>query len=253
MPLTAEDMATLSAVISQTVSAVLQAQHQQRPQTTTQAQAIPAGKIEERHYRKLGQFGGQFGGQNWKDWAFQFRSATRSSSQKAYKILEWAEQQSTEIEDFSEYEGDDEESDQICAQLFNVITTMVTGEPLQLMHNCDFNGAEAWRRLSKRYSPTSPLRMMQLMLQVVSPERAKHVKDIPNIVERWETRVHMLERDFKESVSSKMKAAILISFLPTELRDALIQQAEKLVVYQPTKEKVMSIDIQHDTLPPSLM
>ena len=51
----------------------------------------------------------------------------------------------------------------------------------------------------------------------------------------------MLQRDFEEHVRSKMKAAILISILPTELRDSLIQQAGNFVEYQPTEEKVIAI------------
>ena len=38
-------------------------------------------RIDERHYRKMGAFSGT----NWKDWSFQSRSATKSSSMDAYK------------------------------------------------------------------------------------------------------------------------------------------------------------------------
>ena len=39
----------------------------------------------------------------------------------------------------------------------------------------------------------------------------------------------MLQRDFDEKVSSKMKAAMLITIPPTDLRDSLIQKADKFV------------------------
>ena len=64
---------------------------------------------------------------------------------------------------------------------------------------------------------------MQLMIQVVNPGKSKHMKDIPSHIDRWEARVLALERDFKETVGSKMKAAILISMLPADLQNALIQ------------------------------
>ena len=38
---------------------------------------------------------------------------------------------------------------------------------------------------------------MQVMMQVIAPEKAKNVKDIRNI-EKWESRVLMLQRDFDE-------------------------------------------------------
>ena len=62
---------------------------------------------------------------------------------------------------------------------------LVQGEALQLLHNCDYEGAEAWRRLSRRYSLSTPLRAMQLMLQIVSPAKAKSVKEITNIIDKW--------------------------------------------------------------------
>ena len=158
------------------------------------------------------------------------------------KLFEWAEHETTEIEDFDEFdefEGDNDVTERLSGQLFNLIT-MTSGEPLQLLHNCNYNGAEAWRRLTKRYSPSSPLRAMQLMMQVIAPEKAKSVTDVRNIIEKWVSRVFMLQRDFEEKVGSKMKAAILISILPTDLLDSLIQQADKFVEYQPTKEKVIA-------------
>ena len=82
---------------------------------------------------------------------------------------------------------------------------------------------------------------MQLVVQVIATEKAKSVTDIRNITEKWDSRVLMLQRDFDEKVNSKMKAAILISIPPTDLRDSLIQQADKFVEYQPTEEKGIAI------------
>ena len=177
----------LTALVSQTVLQVMAAQ---TPSSTQADQPCSRERIDERHYRKMGAFSGT----NWKDWSFQFRSSTKSSSVDAYKLV----------------------TERLSGQLFNLITTMTSGEPLQLLHNCNYNGAEAWRQLAKRYSPSSPLRAMQLMMQVIAPEKAKSVTDIRTIIEKWESRVLMLQRDFEEKVSSKMKTAILISILPTD-------------------------------------
>lgn len=75
------------------------------------------------------------------------------------------------------------------------------------------------------------------MLQIVNPGQAQCIKDLPNNVDKWETRVLAPERDFKEQVGSRMEAAILTSMLPSDLRDALIQQAEKYEEYAPTKKE----------------
>ena len=172
---------------------------------------------------------------------FPSQSATRGSSGVGHDLLAWAEKEITEIEDYSDFIEDDETAARLSGELFHIITTSVSGEALQLVQNCDFSGAEAWRRLSKRYSPTTPLRAMQLMLQIVHPGRAKTLKDVAHIVDKWEARVHMLERDFKEVISSKMKAAILISILPGDVQDAVLQQADKYEEYQQAKVKVMAV------------
>jgi len=236
-------MASIAAMVAQTVQQVMAAQPQVQPQQP-QAQPMPDHQprrttVDEKHYRKLGVFGGE----HWKDWSFQFRSSTRASSGEAYDILNWAEKETTEISDFAMMDNliDEDVAERLSGELFNVISTTVKGEPLQLLHNCDFNGAEAWRRLSKRYSPSTPLRAMQLMIQVVNPGKSKNLKDIQSHIDRWEARVLALERDFKEKVGSKMKAAILISMLPVDLQNALIQQADKYEEYGPTKEKIISI------------
>ena len=154
MPLTREDMETINALIAGTVQAVLTAQ-QASPDAPTRKKDC----IDEKFYRKLNVFSGE----NWKDWCFQFRSATRGSSNMAYELLNWAEQETMNIDDFTKFDGDNDKAEKLSGELFNILSTTVQGEALQLMHNCDFNGAEAWRRLSKRYSPSTPLRAMQLL------------------------------------------------------------------------------------------
>lgn len=76
--MTLEDMQVLLAVVTQTVAAVLHAQQSQHARQVPQ-QAPAHGNYDsadEMHYRKLGHFNGH----SWKDWAFQFRGATRGSN-----------------------------------------------------------------------------------------------------------------------------------------------------------------------------
>ncbi len=86
--------------------------------------------------------------------------------------------------------------------MFNILVNTLKGETLQLMHHCGYNGAGAWRRLSKQQFPGMALRAMQLMLHVVNPGQTKNFKDVPQIIVKWETKVLTLERDFKKKVGS---------------------------------------------------
>ena len=177
MPLSAEDMETLSHLIAGTDRAVFTAQ-----QTSgyPPASRPTTERVDEMYYRMIQQFNGD----NWKDWCFQFKSATRGSNSVAYNLLNWAEKEAAAIEEYSEFQGHDDQASKLSNELFNIMSTMVSGEALQLMHNCNFNGAETWRRLSKRYSPSTPLSAMQLMLQIANPGKAKNMKEIPSIIDR---------------------------------------------------------------------
>jgi hypothetical protein len=71
--------------------------------------------------------------------------------------------------------------------------------------------------------------------------KAKRTEDISGFIDKWETKVLALSRDFKETLSEKMRAAILISMLPPELQNTLVQQADKITDYKTTKDKIIGI------------
>ena len=186
MVLTQDDIAAIAHIVAMTVG-------QLNPQGAAAATVnYKSPRVDERHFRKVGTFGGT----NWKDFSFQFKAACRNSSDKAYKMLIWAEQQVQEIDANGFTELIDGKALQMSGDIFNILTTALSGEPLQMLHNCNFNRAESWRRLTKRYSPSTPLRAMQLMLQVIAPEKCKDMKQVQNNIERWEAKVLVLQRDF---------------------------------------------------------
>ena len=76
MPMSPGDMQVISALVTQTVSAILQAQQQQPQPAVGQSSYLQRERVDERYYRKTPIFSGE----NWRDWSFQFKSATRGSS-----------------------------------------------------------------------------------------------------------------------------------------------------------------------------
>ena len=133
-----------------------------------------------------------------------------------------------------------EEERSLSSGIFNILGTLVKGEPLQILHTSGFSGFEAWRKFSKRYSPTTPMRGMQLMMAAINPGKAKGLEEVAIHIDRWDAKV-LLSRDFNELLSEKMRAAILISMLPPDLQHALIQQADKIEDYKSTRDRVATI------------
>eukprot|EP00959_Pyramimonas_sp_CCMP1952_P365166 7646764-Pyramimonas_sp.AAC.1 len=60
------------------------------------------------------------------------------------------------------------------AQLHTAIQQLVTGEPFDITQNVDKgNGLECWRRLARRFDPSTGGRKRNLLKLVLSPGRCK--------------------------------------------------------------------------------
>ena len=91
------------------------------------------------------------------------------------------------------------------------------------------NGLEVWRRLSRRYNPMTPMRGMQIMLKVMLPPKIGKNQDVHTQVNKWESLINILERDYEEKVSDMMKVGLLIDMMPDDLQDTILQHADGLL------------------------
>ena len=219
-----------AAMIQQQQTAMEAMLNNERGRSAAQAQGI-----NEKYCKRAESFNGE---QAWRGWSFQFKSTTKTANEAAYHEIETAEKEEKEIDDvlsLSEEEGS------LSSGIFNILGTLVKGELLQMLHTSGFSGLEAWRKLSKRYSPTTPMRGMQLMMAAINPGKAKGLEEVMIHIDRWEAKVLALSRDFNELPGEKLRAAILISMLPPDLQHALIQQADKIEDYKSTRDRVATI------------
>ena len=121
----------------------------------------------------------------WKDWSF--------TSHDEFNLLNWAEKEETEIIDVdTQAPHNIQDASDLDSALFNQIAMLLGGESIHIMHNSNFSGTEARRRLTKRCSPTTPVRGLQLMMSVVSPQKITKGK-VLEMIERWETKVLALD------------------------------------------------------------
>lgn len=66
-------------------------------------------------------------------------------------------------------------------------------------------------------------------------------EDIGAAIARWEAKPVALERDYQEKVSERMRIGILISMVPDDLQEMLLQQEEHFTEYRVAREKVMTL------------
>ena len=132
---------SLAAMVQQqqTVIETMLNDEQDRP-------AILAQSIDERYDKKVENFTGE---QAWRDWSFQFKATTRIVNEAAYHLIETAENEEKEINDAL---SPSEEQGSLSSEIFNILGSLITGEPLQILYTSGSSGFEAWRKLSKRYN-----------------------------------------------------------------------------------------------------
>ena len=115
------------------------------------------------------------------------------------------------------------------------------------------NGLEVWRRLARRYNPMTPMRGMQIMLKVMLPKIGKN-QDVHTQVNKWESLINILERDFQETVSDMMKFGLLIHMMPDDLQHTILQHADRLWEYRLVKDKAVNlVDARAQLLDPNAM
>ena len=66
------------------------------------------------------------------------------------------------------------------------------------------------------------------MVEVVAPPKVSQLKDFEMSVRAWEEKLRLLERDFDERISPKLRMAILTSMCPASIQDWIYQQGESL-------------------------
>ena len=67
------------------------------------------------------------------------------------------------------------------------------------------------------------------------------MRDLPNEVEKWESRVLNLKREYNEALSERMKVAAITSMCPHDVQDLIFQQGDKLDDYTKVREQIKAI------------
>ena len=107
-------------------------------------------------------------------------------------------------------------------------------------------GFWALRKMMERFNPRSYMRLLKLLLKVIKPKEAKHVKEVQSAVEDWENDIAKLEEEYGETLNESIKVAILISMIPDDLQEKVfeIEKGSDEVKYQAAKDVVVSMALR---------
>ena len=88
-------------------------------------------------------------------------------------------------------------------ELFTVVSSLVTGDASTVVRGTVVKGGgkcgfRALRRLTMRFNPKTPAKLLKTLGEVVNPVVAKKVTEVPRVVEEWEVKVGRLAAEFEE-------------------------------------------------------
>ena len=83
----------------------------------------------------------------------------------------------------------------------------------------------------------TPMREMQIMLLVMVPPKIGKNQDVRTQVNKWESLINILERDYQEKVSDMMKVGLFIHMMPGHI----LQHADRLREYRLLMEKAVNL------------
>ena len=254
---TAEQMAALlqsqtqnnEAMMSRIVEAVV----------TQLAMLLPQGghsaglSLNERRFGDVGKFSGDEG--TWSEWSLKFRATIKECDVALFQALELAGESEIEVTKAHLESISMERPLEKSVMLYNRLIHLLGGPALMLHQSVvEENGLEAWRLLRKRYDPKTTLRNLQLWLKIMNPGKVKKSQDFFVQVNRWESWVNTMKRDYQQDVAETARVGLLIMMAPDELQGTILEHADRLQNYVQVKEKmVMLLDARGRLHDPNAM
>ena len=101
----------------------------------------------------------------------------------------------------------------VLQQMRTALVALTTNDTVA---NSRKNPLEAWRRLQKRYDPTTGGRKRNLLRTIISPGRCS-LLELQAGIDRWECYVSRYEKKLKEKLADEIKFAGLEALMPEEL------------------------------------
>ncbi|CAK0819708.1 unnamed protein product [Prorocentrum cordatum] len=173
------------------------------------------------------------------------------------KLLEWVEDQAQETTVISmevleaRFGSDDDDEDEFIpdlrekvSQLYVALQTLTEGESFALVMNTPKgNGAEAMRKLIRRWGPASGGKRRVLLKQIMNPQRCT-LSDLYAKLEEWEELIRRYERKKADGqgkvVDDDVKVAALETMVPEELELHLAMNKHRLDTSEKVVEEIRS-------------
>jgi hypothetical protein len=202
--------------------------------------------LDERHFRRVDKLDGR----NWKEFAFQYKTAVGSANPKIRNFLE-------EIQKGGKDPGMDdillnetlEETARMGAEVFSTLSLLATGEALVVLRGVPSgDGFEAWSKLFNRFDPKTPAKALMAMMAVMNPKKIKDVRELTRAVEDWEVKVKGLKTEHDLELDDQIMVALLTSMLPADMQDYVFQWSDGKCKFPEMRDRIMSMAINRASM-----
>ena len=169
-------------------------------------------------------------------------------------ILNWAEEQDDEItraraeaawgRDGTEGEVEDLES--WVNQLYSVLQTLCEKEAFTIVRSAGKNmGLEAWRKLVRRYDPSTGGRRRAMLKHILNTPKCGRVEDLSMALETWEEQLRQYESrkradGTRHQVDEEIKVAILEHLCPAEIERHLQLNRTRYTGYNDVRAELVT-------------
>ena len=186
-------------------------------------------------------------------WAVKTKNYIYGSFPELRRALEFAEDTDVDSIDnaviTSEFGVEADPMDQIenihalQEQIHTVLTQLTDKEPFDIIENVPSGwGLEAWRRLARRFDPSTGGRKRNLLNLIMYPERQK-INGLSAFLEVWEKNVRRYEKRRDDAgnrsiIPDDIKASILESMVPEDLEKHLQLNRSRFKGYVASRAEV---------------
>ena len=167
-----------------------------------------------------------------QDWKFRAETNMRAVLLDGTKVLTQNKHATGDIEG-NGLEGNnvDVNVDKI---LFYFLAAACMSEAFDIVCNVRGGlGAEAWRRLCRRYRAKIRGKKVVLLIRCVHPPKVKQLADVPGLIEKWEGEAQHLSADFQERLSG------LLEIMPAAVAEFMTLRKGEDGTYHDTNEAIL--------------
>ena len=160
--------------------------------------------------------------ESWRAWSRQFKTYCNARKEGMRTALEWAESFEGEIINEAAADTLNWAAGRMSnTKLYDFLYLLCKSDARILIERYEGMGFEAWRQLTRRYSPSGGRFELELMSRLMNPQRAAKLTDLPAAILRFERDITAYQTRTGKVFPEEWKTPTFLRILPESHREEL--------------------------------